>query len=74
MLLFVTGKDIRFFFFDTFLLVYVPGRMFSQKHPFLLALGDVSRGGMSATQRQKFHTDDVKYVQNPVRSAEWSTE
>ena len=25
----------------------------------LFAAGDVSRGGMSATQRQKFHTDDV---------------
>jgi len=24
----------------------------------LLTAGDVSRGGMSATQRQKFHTDD----------------
>ena len=35
---------------------------------------DVSRGGTSATQRQKFHTDDVKSVQNPVRSADWSTE
>ena len=34
----------------------------------------VSRGGTSATQRQKFHTDDVKSVQNPVRSADWSTE
>ena len=40
----------------------------------LFAAGDVSRGGTSATQRQKFHTDDVKYVQNPVRSADWSTE
>ena len=40
----------------------------------LFAAGDVSRGGMSATQRQKFHTDDVQYVQNPVRSADWSTE
>ena len=32
-----------------------------RKQPFLLALaiGDVSRGGTSATQRQKFHTDDV---------------
>ena len=40
----------------------------------LFAAGDVSRGGMSATQRQKFHTDDVKSVQNPVRSADWSTE
>ena len=35
---------------------------------------NVSRGGTSATQRQKFHTDDVKYVQNPVRSPDWSTE
>ena len=35
--------------------------------------GDVSRGGtLSATQRQKFHTDDVKSVRNPVRSADWS--
>ena len=40
----------------------------------LFATGDVSRGGTSVTQRQKFHTDDVKYVQNPVRSADWSTE
>ena len=40
----------------------------------LFAPGDVSRGGTSATQRQKFHTDDVKSVQNPVRSADWSTE
>ena len=40
----------------------------------LFAAGDVSRGGTSATQRQKFHTDDVKSVQNPVRSADWSTE
>ena len=40
----------------------------------LFTAGDVSRGGMSATQRQKFHTDDVKSVQNPVRSADWSTE
>ena len=35
---------------------------------------DVSRGGTSATQRQKFHTDDVKSVRKPVRSAELSTE
>ena len=32
----------------------------------LFAAGDVSRGGMSATQQQKFHTDDIKYVRNPV--------
>ena len=33
-----------------------------RKHPFLLAdftAGDVSRGGTSATQRHKFHTDDA---------------
>ena len=37
----------------------------------LFAAGDVSRGGTSATQRQKFHTDDVKSARNPVRSADW---
>ena len=40
----------------------------------LFAAGDVSRGGTSATQRQKFHTDDAKPVRNLVRSADWSTE
>ena len=43
----------------------------------LSPLRDVSRGGTSATQQtqgQKFHTDDVKSVRNPVRSANWSTE
>ena len=32
-----------------------------RKQPFssLFAAGDVSRGGKSATRRQKFHTDDV---------------
>ena len=40
----------------------------------LFAAGDISRGGTSVTQRQKFHTDDVKYVRNPVRRADWSTE
>ena len=34
----------------------------------------VSQGGTSATQRQKFHTNDAKSVQNPVRSANWLTE
>ena len=28
----------------------------------------------SATERQKFHTDDVKSLRNPVRSPDWSTE
>ena len=40
----------------------------------VFAAGDVSRGGKSATQRQKFHTDDVKSVRNPVRSDDWLTE
>ena len=40
----------------------------------LFVAGDISHGGTSATQRQKFHTDDVKSVQNPVRSADWSTQ
>ena len=40
----------------------------------LFATGNVSRGGTSATQRQKFHTDDAKSVRNPVRSTDWSTE
>ena len=38
----------------------------------LLAAGDVSRGGTSATQRQKFHTDVVKSFRNPVISADWT--
>ena len=45
-----------------------------RKQPFLLAAGDVWRGGKSSTQRQKFHTDDVKSVRNPVISADWTTE
>ena len=44
------------------------------RFPSLLAVGDVPRGGRSATQRQKFHTDDEKSIGNPVRSADWSTE
>ena len=36
----------------------------------LLAAGNVLRGGMSATQCQKFHTDDINqlYIINPVQS------
>ena len=37
-------------------------------------LRDVSQGGTSATQRQKFHTDDPKSARNPVRSANWWTD
>ena len=40
----------------------------------LLVAGNVSRGGTSAIQRQKFHTDDAKSVRNLVRSADWTTE
>ena len=40
----------------------------------LFATGDVSRGGTSGSQRQIFHTDVVKSLRNPVRSADWSTE
>ena len=32
----------------------------------LFAAGDVSRPETSATQRQKFHADDVKYVDGVV--------
>ena len=39
----------------------------------LVAARDVSPGGRSAPQRQKFHTDDVKSVRNLVRSSDWST-
>ena len=37
----------------------------------LLAAGDVSRGGTSATPWQKFHTDDAKSVRNLVIRADW---
>ena len=40
----------------------------------LFVAGDVSCGGTCATQRHKFHTDDVKSVRNLVRSADWSTQ
>ena len=39
----------------------------------LVAARDVSPGGKSAPQRQKFHTDDEKSVRNLVRSCDWST-
>ena len=34
----------------------------------LFAAGHVSRGGTSATQRQKFYTDDVKSVSSHLQS------
>ena len=40
----------------------------------LFAAGDVSLGGTFETQLQKFHTDDVRYAQNPVRSPDCLTE
>ena len=39
----------------------------------VLAARDVSPWETSAPQRQKFHSDDVKSVQNLVRSSDWST-
>ena len=38
----------------------------------LIAAGDVSQGGTSVTQWQKFHTDDVKLFQNLVKSTDWT--
>ena len=43
------------------------------RFPFFVAAWDVSPGGTSAHKQQKFHTDDVKSVQNLVRSSDWST-
>ena len=42
--------------------------------PCSLPLGDVSRGGTSATQWQKLHADDVKSVQNLVITTDWTME
>ena len=42
------------------------------KQPF--SLRSSPQAGTSATQRQKFHTDEVKSVRNPVISADWTTE
>ena len=42
--------------------------------PCSLPLGDVSWGGMSATQWQKLHTNQVKSVQNLVITTDWTTE
>ena len=39
-----------------------------------MPLGNVSRKGTSATQRQKLHTGDIKSVQNFVVSTDWMTE
>ena len=43
----------------------------NSRFPSRYATEDVSRGKTSETRRQKFHTDDAKSVQNPVRSADW---
>ena len=40
---------------------------------FLLVAKDILPGGTSATQRQKFHTNDIKAVWNLVRRSDWST-
>ena len=53
----------------------VRGRIACENIRFSLLFAAVDvRGGTSATQPQKFHTDEVQSVRNPVRSADWSTE
>ena len=37
-----------------------------------LASWDIALGETSASQRQNFHTDDLKSVRNLVRSSDWS--
>ena len=46
----------------------------NRRYSSLITAGGVSPGGTSVTQQQKFHTDDVKSVQNPVISPDWTTE
>ena len=46
----------------------------NRRYSSLITSGGVSPGGTSVTQQQKFHTDDVKSVQNPVISPDWTTE
>ena len=43
------------------------------RYSLLLTARKVSPVGTSAPYRQKFHTDDVKFVRNLVRSSELST-
>ena len=50
-----------FFVFTAVIFIWVSSLW---KQPFLLAAGDVSRGGTSATQRLKFLTDDVISIQD----------
>ena len=61
------------FLSNIFAAVAVPVACEYSRFSFLLAAGDVSPGGTSAPQRQKFHTDDVKSVRNLVKSSDWST-
>ena len=46
----------------------------NSRFPSLLTARDALRREKSTTQRQKFHTDAVKSVRNPVRSDDWSKE
>ena len=59
---------------STSLQIYLTLACENSRFSSLLATGDVSPGGTSATQRQKFQTDDEKFVRNPVTSADWMTE
>ena len=62
------------FFSDIFAAVADPVICEYSRFSSLFAARDVSPGGTSAPQRQKFRTDDVKSVGNLVKSSDWSTE
>ena len=51
-----------------------PSLRMAEVSPRSSPLRDVSRGGTSATQRQKFYTDDAKSVRNLIRRTNWLTE
>ena len=60
-----TGTDFAHFGLESFMGykgVYVVYELACEniRFPSLFAAKDVSRGGTSATQRQKFHTDDAE--------------
>ena len=57
---------------DLLHLVVQPAKTF--RFSSLFSTGDVLREGTSATQRQKFHTDDIKSLRNPVKSFDWLME
>ena len=58
------------FFSDIFAAVADPVICEYSRFSSLFAARDVSPGGTSAPQRQKFRTDDVKSVRNLVKSSD----